>query len=183
MRPSEPYSLNANPTRQTAGLHKPTAIDQISVMKITKVAMLILAIAVALYILFPNLSWAEEEVLVRCSTEASVPMIRQEREQAMISYKRQYQLRRAHKNPEGDTYVHAHYKSFEAAHSPRVYRGTRIGSVSRPRPRRLPKPLPATISGTVVDPTDNTIPGATVVLQGPGSRRSLYHFGERQWLL
>ena len=29
-------------------------------MKITKIAMLIVAIAVALYILFPNLSWAED---------------------------------------------------------------------------------------------------------------------------
>ena len=33
-----------------------------------------------------------------------------------------------------------------------------------------PNLLPAAMSGTVVDPTDNTIPGATVVLQGPGSR-------------
>jgi hypothetical protein len=29
-------------------------------MKMTKIAMLIVAIAVALYILFPNLSWAED---------------------------------------------------------------------------------------------------------------------------
>lgn len=33
-----------------------------------------------------------------------------------------------------------------------------------------PNSPPATVSGTVVDPTDNTIPGATVVLQSPGSR-------------
>src|ERR1700756_5034499 len=32
-----------------------------------------------------------------------------------------------------------------------------------------PQSLPTTISGTVVDPTNNTIPGATVVLQGPES--------------
>ncbi|MGB8886629.1 MAG: carboxypeptidase-like regulatory domain-containing protein [Candidatus Korobacteraceae bacterium] len=65
-------------------------------MKITKVAMLILAIAVALYIVFPNLSWAEERV--------------------------------------------------------------------------SPQSLPTAISGTVLDPTDNTIAGASVVLQGPGTR-------------
>ena len=33
-----------------------------------------------------------------------------------------------------------------------------------------PNSLPATVAGTVVDPTDEAIPGATVVLQGPGSR-------------
>ena len=65
-------------------------------MKITKVAMLILAIAIALYILLPNLSWADES----------------------------------------------------------------ISSQS----------LSAAISGTVLDPTDNSIAGVTVVLQGPGSR-------------
>ena len=64
-------------------------------MKITKVAMLILAIAIALYVVFPNLSWAEESV--------------------------------------------------------------------------SPQSLPTAISGTVLDPTDNTIAGATVVLQGPGT--------------
>ena len=64
-------------------------------MKITKVAILIPAIAVALYIVFPNLSWAEESV--------------------------------------------------------------------------SPQSLPTAMSGTVLDPTDNTIAGATVVLQGPGS--------------
>ncbi len=65
-------------------------------MKITKVAILILAIAIALYIVFPNLSWAEERV--------------------------------------------------------------------------SPQSLPTAISGTVLDPTDNTIAGASVVLQGPGTR-------------
>ncbi len=65
-------------------------------MKITKVAILILAIAIALYIVFPNLSWAEESV--------------------------------------------------------------------------SPQSLPTAISGTVLDPTDNTIAGATVVLQSPGTR-------------
>jgi len=65
-------------------------------MKITKVAILILVIAIALYIVFPNLSWAEESV--------------------------------------------------------------------------SPQSLPTAISGTVLDPTDNTIAGATVVLQGPGTR-------------
>jgi len=65
-------------------------------MKITKVAMLILAIAIALYIVFPNLSWAAESV--------------------------------------------------------------------------SPQSLPTAISGTVLDPTGNTIAGAAVVLQGPGSR-------------
>ncbi|MGA7462168.1 MAG: carboxypeptidase-like regulatory domain-containing protein [Candidatus Korobacteraceae bacterium] len=64
-------------------------------MKITKVAMLILAIAIALYVVFPDLSWAEESV--------------------------------------------------------------------------SPQSLPTAISGTVLDPTDNTLAGATVVLQGPGS--------------
>ena len=33
-------------------------------MKMTKIAMLILAIAAALYILIPGLSWAEEGVLL-----------------------------------------------------------------------------------------------------------------------
>ena len=74
---------------------KPGAIDSSLVMKITKVAMLILAIAIALYVVFPNLSWAEESV--------------------------------------------------------------------------SPQSLLTAISGTVLDPTDNTVAGATVVLQGPGS--------------
>ena len=51
-------------------------------------------------------------------------------------------------------------------------RGACIGAnVSNRRTKRLPKLTAGSrISGTVVDPTDNTIPGATVVLQGPGSR-------------
>ena len=65
-------------------------------MKITKVAILVLAIAIALYIVLPNLSWAEESVSAQS--------------------------------------------------------------------------LPTAIDGTVLDPTDNTIAGATVVLQGLRSR-------------
>ena len=49
------------------------------VMKITKIALLILVIAVALYVLFPNLSWAEEEVASSgVRPKLQCPMIRQE---------------------------------------------------------------------------------------------------------
>jgi len=40
-------------------------------MKITKIAMLILAIALALYILLPSLSWAEDGA-ARCKAKCSV---------------------------------------------------------------------------------------------------------------
>ena len=44
-------------------------------MKMTKIAMLILAIAVALYILIPSLSWAEDGAApynVKCSASHTI---------------------------------------------------------------------------------------------------------------
>ena len=43
-------------------------------MKITKVAILILAIALALYVLIPSLSWAEDGVAVYTVT-SSAPQV------------------------------------------------------------------------------------------------------------
>ena len=65
-------------------------------MKITKIAMLIVVIAVALYVLFPNLSWAEDgSCFVRCSIRPFTARSSGRRGAGDDSaYKRQYQLRR-----------------------------------------------------------------------------------------
>ena len=69
-------------------------------MKITKVAMLILAIAVALYILFPNLSWAEDAACSCPVFDRPFTVLSSATGDVRYSaFKRKQQLRRGAKNP------------------------------------------------------------------------------------
>jgi cytochrome c553 len=51
---------NRNSAFRPAKLHVTNTFIEVAIMKTTKIAMLILTIAVALFILIPSLSWAED---------------------------------------------------------------------------------------------------------------------------
>ena len=141
-------------------------------MKITKIAMLILVIAVALYVLFPNLSWAEEEVASSgVQSDPSVPDDPAGGEQAMMMPTKGNTNSGERMNPLKATRMYTRITNLLKPLFPLAFTvGLALAASPVFAQSASPNPLPATISGTAVGPTDEAIPGATVVLQGPGSR-------------